>query len=170
VTTIRGVWWFGSLTYLGAFLGTAVGLGERQLGLVYSLAGGAYVVGSAIAGGRRGTFSPRTVVVAATVAAGVLFGVALIDSSLWVVLPALLVANVTSAQCGIGVMALLAAESPAQAGTTMILNNSVLSLGMAVGAVLGGSLIAVAGYSALGVGVALLALIGAILAWWPAPP
>ncbi|HEU5430702.1 MAG TPA: hypothetical protein VFU81_03515, partial [Thermomicrobiales bacterium] len=65
---------------------------------------------------------------------------------------------------------LLAAESPGGAGTTMVLNGSVLNLGTAVSALLGGSLIAVGGYPALGLALPLFALAAAALAVWPARP
>jgi predicted MFS family arabinose efflux permease len=67
----------------------------------------------------------------------------------------------------VSVVALLADESPAGAGTTMVLNGSVLNLGTAGGAVLGGGLIAFGGYAALGIGLPLFALAAAFLAWWP---
>jgi predicted MFS family arabinose efflux permease len=84
-----------------------------------------------------------------------------------VVLPLLLVASMAAAICSVSVVALLADESPAGAGTTMVLNGSVLNLGTAGGAVLGGTLIAFGGYPALGIGLPLFALVAAALAWWP---
>jgi predicted MFS family arabinose efflux permease len=84
-----------------------------------------------------------------------------------VVLPTLLAASVAAAICSVSVVALLADESPAGAGTTMVLNGSVLNLGTAGGAILGGALIAIGGYAALGIGLPIFALVAGFLAWWP---
>jgi predicted MFS family arabinose efflux permease len=86
----------------------------------------------------------------------------------WVAVAVLVVASVASAVAGIAIAALLAAESPAGTGTTMVLNGSLLNLGAVAGTALGGVLIAVGGYAALGVGLPVFALIAAALAWWPA--
>jgi predicted MFS family arabinose efflux permease len=79
----------------------------------------------------------------------------------------LVVASVASAIAGVGIATLLAAESPAGTGTTMVLNGSVLNLGAAGGTALGGALIALGGYDALGLGLPIFALVAAALAWWP---
>jgi hypothetical protein len=44
----------------------------------------------------------------------------------------------------------------------------MLNLGSAVGAGLGGGLLALGGYDALGLGLPLFAVAAAFLAWWPA--
>jgi MFS transporter, DHA1 family, inner membrane transport protein len=167
VSALRGMWWGGLLTYLGAFLGTAVGLRAHHVGLVYALAGGAYAVGSVAAGGRFGAVSPRTVLAASSVA-GVLVGPLLVLPSIRVVLPLLLIVCLASAVSGVSVAALLAAQSPAGAGTTMVFNGSILNFGAGGGAALGGLLITLVGYHALGIGLPLFALVAAVLAWWPA--
>jgi predicted MFS family arabinose efflux permease len=55
--------------------------------------------------------------------------------------------------CTVGIVSMLASESPAGAATTMVLNGSVLNLGAAGGASLCGILIALSGYSALAIGL-----------------
>ena len=72
-----------------------------------------------------------------------------------------------AAVTSVGVATLLAAESPAQAGTTMALNATLMNAGGAVGAAVGGALLAVGGFPALGVGLSFFALVAAVLAWWP---
>ena len=168
VSALRGMWWIGLFTYLGAYLGTVVGLRPDQVGLVYALVGGAYALGSIVAGGRLGAVSPRASVPVANVVAAVAMGLLLSFPSIWLVLSLLLVVGPASAVAGVSVPALLAAQSPAGAGTTMVLNGSILNLGAAGGAALGGLLIALGGYPALGLGLALVALVAAVLAWWPA--
>jgi predicted MFS family arabinose efflux permease len=167
VSGLRGMWWVGLLTYMGAFLGTVVGFSPPHVGLVYALAGGAYTAGSITAGSLLGGLSPRLVVALSSVIAGVLVVPVFLLPIPWVVIPLLLAASAAAAICSVSVVALLADESPAGAGTTMVLNGSVLNLGTAGGAVLGGALIAFAGYTALGIGLPFFALVAALLAWWP---
>jgi MFS transporter, DHA1 family, inner membrane transport protein len=167
VSGLRGLWWVGLLTYMGAFLGTVVGFSPPQVGLVYALAGGAYTAGSITAGSLLGGLSPRLVVAVSSVVGGVLVAPMFLFPVPVVVLPLLLAAAMLAAISSVSVVALLADESPAGAGTTMVLNGSVLNLGTAGGAVLGGGLIAFGGYPALGIGLPLFALAAALLAWWP---
>jgi predicted MFS family arabinose efflux permease len=167
VSALRGMWWVGLLTYMGAFLGTVVGLSPQHVGLAYALAGGAYTAGSIAAGNLLGGLSPRLVVALSSVIGGVLVAPMFLFPIPWVVLPLLLVASGAASICSVSVVALLADESPAGAGTTMVLNGSVLNFGTAGGAVLGGALIAFGGYAALGIGLPLFALVAAALAWWP---
>jgi predicted MFS family arabinose efflux permease len=168
VVTLRAAWFLALLTYLGAFLGEAVGLSTRQIGFFYTLAGGGYAAGSLVAGGRLGAVSPRASVVVSSVAGGLLVGPMLWLASAWVALPLLLLLGLAASVCNVGAAALLAAESPAGAGTTMVLTGSLINAGAAGGAALGGVLIALGGYGALGIGLPLLAFAAAALAWWPA--
>ncbi|HEU0116713.1 MAG TPA: MFS transporter [Thermomicrobiales bacterium] len=168
VAALRAIAWLGVLTYLGAFLGQALGLDTQQIGLVYALAGAGSAVGSVAAGGWLGRISPRGGVAVSSLLAGVLIAPMLMTDRVWVAVPLLLGASFAAAVCGVGVTALLAVESPGGAGTTMVLNGSVLNLGTAVSAVLGGGLIALGGYPALGLALPLFALAAAGLAVWPA--
>jgi predicted MFS family arabinose efflux permease len=167
VSGLRAMAWLGLLTYLGGYLGQSVGLDTRQVGMVYMLAGGGYVLGSVAAGGRLGGIAPRATVAAASVATGVLLAPMLIVADIRVVLPLLIAASFAAAAAGVGVTSLLASESPAGAGTTMVLNGSILNLGAAGSAALGGALIAFGGYSALGIGLPIFAFAAAVLAAWP---
>jgi DHA1 family inner membrane transport protein len=168
VSALRGMGWIGLLTYLGAYLGTAVGLSTGEVGLAYALGGGIYALGSVVAGNRLRPGSARSAVALACVVQGLLMGPLLLLPSPLVVVPLLLVVCAMSAICGVGIPTLLAAESPAGAGTTMVLNGSILNAGAAGGTMLGGLLIALGGYEALGIGLPLFTLIAAVLAWWPA--
>jgi len=85
-----------------------------------------------------------------------------------VAMPLLLVISLAASMCSVGLATLLAAESPAGAGTTMVLNGSLINAGVAGGAALGGVLITIGGYGALGLGLPLFAFAAAALAWWPA--
>lgn len=167
-SALRAAWWFGLLTYLGAFLADSFELSTRQIGLVYILGGGGHAVGSVAASGWLGRASPRASVGIASLIAGLLVGLMPLLADVWAAVPLLAVLAGASASAGIAIATLLAAESPAGAGTTMVLNGSVLNLGGAGGAAAGGALIALGGYDALGLGLALFAWAAAVLAWWPA--
>jgi predicted MFS family arabinose efflux permease len=106
-------------------------------------------------------------VAVSSVAAGLLIGPMLWLPNVWIVLPLLLLVSLAASMCSVAVSALLAAESPAGAGTTMVLNGSLINAGTAGGAALGGVLIALGGYGALGLGLALFAFTAAVLTWWP---
>jgi predicted MFS family arabinose efflux permease len=168
VSALRAMWWYGLLVYLGAFLAMAFGLQPTAIGLVYPLIGGAFAVGSLVAGGRLGARAPRTTIAAASLAGGLLMGLMLRTHELRLVLVLLPLLALAAAVWGVGAVAQLAAESPAEPGTTMVLNGSLLNLGAAGGAVLGGVLITLGGYEALGIGLPVVALAGTVLAWWPA--
>lgn len=167
ITALRAMAWLGMLTYLGAFLGEEIGLDTRQIGFVYMLAGGGYVLGSVVAGGRSLGMPPRTLVALASIATGLALGAMLVIGRSWLVLPLLIAGSFASAAVGVGVTALLAAETPAGAGTTMVLNGSILNLGTAASTALGGALIAFGGYTALGIGLPVFAFAAAVLACWP---
>ena len=85
-----------------------------------------------------------------------------------VAMPLSLMISSAASMCSVGVATLLAAESPAGAGTTMVLNGSLINAGVAGGSALGGILNALGGYEALGIGLLLFAFAAAALAWWPA--
>jgi predicted MFS family arabinose efflux permease len=79
----------------------------------------------------------------------------------------LVATSVASALAGLAIATLLVQETPAGKGTTMVLNGTLLNVGSAVGAALGGGLIAIGGYTALGLGLPIFGLGAAALAWWP---
>jgi predicted MFS family arabinose efflux permease len=75
--------------------------------------------------------------------------------------------SLASAFAGLALASVLADESPAATGTTMVLNGSMINLGASAGALVGGILISTGGYGALGIGLPLFSVGAAILAWWP---
>jgi MFS transporter, DHA1 family, inner membrane transport protein len=167
-TALRAVTWIGLLTYLGAFLGDEVGLSTRQTGLVYTVGGIGFAIGSVSAGGRLRLGPPRVTVAVTCAIGAVAVGLLLLATTTWISVALLIVASVASAIAGVGIVTLLAAESPVGSGMTMVFNGSVLNLGAAGGTALGGGLIALGGYDALGWGLPIFSLLAALLAWWPA--
>jgi len=168
VSILRAACWIGLLTYLGSFLQDELGLSVRGAGLLYTVGGCGFAIGSVVAGRRFARISPRVLVALTCVVAGCSIGAMLLVAELWATMPLLFIAGFVSAISGVGIATILAVESPAGSGTTMVLNGSLLNLGTAIGAVTGGILIAVGGYTALGIGFPLFSFAGAALACWPA--
>lgn len=162
----RAACWFGFLTYLGALLSDQLGLSTRQIGLVYTVGGTGYLVGSLIAERLLSPGRVRWLVAAmCVVTALATLGVAFVGN-IWIAVGLIVVLAIASAIASIGVIFLLTEESPAESATTMLLNGSLLNLGGAVGAAVGGLALAIGGYRALGMGLSGFALIGAALVLW----
>ena len=152
-----GIWLF--YTYMGAFFVERYGFSTQQVGWTYTVVGLALFSGALIAGGRLGRIAPRRLVIATSA----LMGFVLAAPLLLPVGPAaaigLLIVNCLLGSTGgvIGTL-LLVSETPGGRATTLTLNQAGMSLGTALGSSLGGLLIALGGYGALGVGVPALSL------------
>jgi MFS transporter, DHA1 family, inner membrane transport protein len=163
-----GIWLF--YTYMGAFFVERYGFTTQQVGWTYTVVGLALFSGAMIAGGRIGGIGPRPFVIATSA----LMGFALAAVLLLPVGPAaaigLLILNCVLGSSGsvVGTL-LLVGETPGGRATTLTLNQAGLSLGTALGSSLGGLLIALGGYGALGVGVPALGLASAALVWLSRP-
>lgn len=168
-TAFRAVVFIGLLTYLGAFLADDLGLSTRQVGFVYTVAGAGSALGSLL-GGRLRFGSPRLLIAVTSVVTGGSVGLALLAPNVWIAMPLLVAMSVASSLAGLAIATVLVQESPAGKGTTMVLNGTMLNVGSAVGAALGGGLIAIGGYTALGLGLPIFGLGAAALAWWPSDP
>ena len=166
-TVMRAMWILGLVTYFGAFLADELGLSTRNVGLMYMLAGTGATVGSVAAGTRVVGSSPRTTVALTSLAGGALLGVIIGSSSAVVTATLIPVMSALAAIASVGITTLLAAESPAQPGTTMALNASLLNIGGGLGAAVGGVLIALGGFPAFAIGLPVFAVAGGILVWWP---
>jgi predicted MFS family arabinose efflux permease len=166
VTFFRAAAWIGLLTYLGSFLQDELGLSVKSAGFVYTLGGGGFALGSLVAGKKFDRLSPRAIVAISTLVAALSIGGMLITSSLWTTLPLLFITGFACAISGVAIATILATESPAGAGTTMVLNTSMLNFGTAAGASTGGLLLSLGGYRAVGIGFAIFSLIAAALATW----
>jgi predicted MFS family arabinose efflux permease len=168
VAVLRAICWFGLLTYFGAFLAQKLALSTGLVGVAYMLGGGGYFLGSVLSGGALGRVPPRTLLVAGNVAMALLMGLAFSEILGPIGTVAMLpLAGFAGALGWVAVAALLTANSPAGAGTTMTLHGSLFNLGAAAGGALGGLLLAIAGYGALAIGLPIFGLGAALLAWWP---
>ena len=131
------------------------------------LSGIGYAAGSVFSA-RVSVLSPRATFSAASlIGAAVLAGV-LIIPVIPVSVSLVVVGSLAAAFAGLAAASILVNESPAGTGTTMVLNGSMVNLGASVGALIGGILISVGGYTALGVGLPIFSVFAAILALWPA--
>ena len=165
-SALRSVTWIGFITYLGAFLATELDLGTRRVGLVYMGSGIGYAVGS-IMSSRAMTLSPRTMFAVSTAIGAVMVGATLTTSVVPLAVPLVILGSLASAFAGLALVTVLADESRAATGTTMILNGSMINLGASAGALVGGILISTGGYGALGVGLPLFSVGAVALTWWP---
>jgi predicted MFS family arabinose efflux permease len=141
------------VTYVGAFLAERHGASTQAVGGAYLALGLGALAGAAAVGGRLGRLPLRSLVGGARAAIGLLGAAALL-------LPLPAPAAVGLLAVGVALMAvanaavptLLAEETPAGRATTMALNGAAMSLGGALGASVGGLLLATAGYGGLGLG------------------
>lgn len=167
VTAIRSICWLGFLTYMGAFLSDAEGLSTRQIGVAYMIGATGFAIGCWIAGRTFGPSRTRQAVGIGCIASATLTVATVSTSSAWLAVALITLLAMVSAVVGIGATFLISTASPAEQGTTMLLNGSVVNFATAAGAALGGGFIALNGYRALGVGLSIFALVGAALVLWP---
>lgn len=168
-TVLGAICWYGLLTYLGAFLAEALGLGAGQIGLEYMAAGSGFFMGSLAVGGPLARVSARALVVGGYAATAVLMALAF-SARLGPAGSAALIA-LAAVMMGLEVVAmaaLLTAETPSGLGTTMTLSGSLFNLGAAGGGAIGGVLLALSGYQALAIGLPIFGLGAALLSWRPA--
>jgi len=159
-----GSWTVG--TYIATFLVLDRNLSVQQASLAFAVAGLGLFLGSLSAGVPLRLIAPRSVLVGCSAIGASLVGIsmALPVPTLWVfglVFAGLFVNGVGNVAANL----LLIDETPAGAATTMSLNGAVLSFSSAMGGVVGGLLLAVGGYTAIGWSGPLLGLVGALLAW-----
>lgn len=163
---LRAIFWMGTLTYFGASLIERYGLSLEQVGLTYMFGGAGFLLGSLLAGGRIGLLDQRTVFTVTTLLNGVLFGLVYITSPGAVVAVLLLACGGLFGSIGwVIINTMLANESDAGSGTTMSLNTAVFNLGSAAGGGVGGVLLALGDYQALGMGLPVFALFASLIVW-----
>lgn len=163
-TMTRSLCWLGLLTYLGALLADEYGLSTSQIGLVYMLGGSGYFIGSLVSGDRLAHLPARGVVAASNVIMAVLLFVVfteLVITPIAIFLAA--VAAFAAAVGWVGLTTLITEETPAGAGTTLVLNTALFNVGASAGAGLGGILLAVGGFGAVAIVLACFGLISALL-------
>src|SRR5262249_34325169 len=129
VSFMRAACWIGLLTYLGSYLQDELNLSVGTAGLIYTFGGCGFAIGSFATGRFSWESNAKTVLALALSIAGVTVGTLLITAVLWATIPLLFLTAFVSAISGVAIVTLLASESPAGSGTTMVLNGSLLNLG-----------------------------------------
>ena len=164
VWATRAVCWLGLLAFLGAYFNEEHGFSTRAVGFVFVVAGGGYFAGTVTAGGRLGDFNPRMQAVLSllglAVGTGLLFA---LPAGSAVALAFLVIASISNGVFQVSVLTMAADRSPAGPSTTMVLTETVLSVGAALGGALGGLLLGAGGFAAMGFGLALAVTLGAAL-------
>jgi predicted MFS family arabinose efflux permease len=154
------------LTYMGAFLVQRHGLTSPEVGLAFAGVGVGELVGSLIAGERLGRIPLRPLLAGAQVLIGLLLGAALLlPLGALAVAILFMLATVVNGVTDVAEPSLLAAETPSGHATTMTFEGVTMSAGSGIGSSLGGVLLALSGYPAMGAGVILFCLIAALLVW-----
>jgi predicted MFS family arabinose efflux permease len=163
-----GVWMMA--TYIGAFYSDRFGYSIQQIGWVYFVAGAMLLLGSLLVGGRLGALPLRPMIAASRMLMGLaVAGLFLLPISGIAGIGLVAIQGVTTGVAMVAVVVLLSQESPAGRATTMALNGSAMSFGVALGSALGGLFLGVAGYWLLGVASFLMSsLSAAIVLWKPA--
>ena len=156
-------------SYLGAFLIEVHGFTLQDVGWVYLCGGGGVMVGTMISGTRVGA-RPRLLMIVSRAGAGLLLALAMMLPLPGIAVVAMVaLAMVMSGLYGVPNLLVLNAETPAGRATTMTLNSSAISLGTALGGVVGGVALTLGGYSALGICAPIFSLSGAAIIWWSRP-
>ena len=167
-SVLRSMCFVGLITYMGAVLRDRFDLTTSETGLVYMVAGSGYFLGSLLAGGPFGRLPARPLVAIGNVAMALLLMIAF---SAWLgtvaTIGVLFVAAAAAAIGWVGLTALMTSETPAGAGTTMVLNGALFNLGAAAGAGIGGVLLAVGGFDALAAVLPVFGLASALCLWAP---
>jgi DHA1 family inner membrane transport protein len=170
-SVMRSLCWFGMITYLGAALGDRFGISTSEVGIVYMLVGSGYLAGSLVAGRALARFHVSSLVAVGNSVMGLMLMTALSGMvGFRIAIGLLSIAAFAGAVGWVGLTALLTSETPAGAGTTMVLNGSLYNIGAAIGAGLGGILLATGGVSALAFGLPLFGLGSALCVWVPRRP
>lgn len=166
-TASQGMLFVATMTYQGAFFIDERGLSVQQFGIVAAVGGAAFAGGSIVAG-QLGRFDLR-----------ILFSLSTALSGVWVALGygfgtnaiiAMVLLSAGFFLAGISVVTildLLSNTTPGGQATTLVVNESVFSVGAALGAAAGGLLIGIGGFGALSVALPVFGLGGALLVWRP---
>lgn len=165
----QGVLLMAAMTYSGSYFIDELNLSVQQFGLVATATGLAFFLGS-LSAGRLGRRDLRKMFSSTTLATGGLLLVAFAGPGGVVVTTALMsVAFFFAGIQVVNIMTLVANETPARLGTSMVLEESMFALGGATGAASGGLLIEIGGFQALGIGLPFIAVLAAFPVWYGRP-
>jgi MFS family permease len=128
------------------------------------------LAGSTLAGGRLGNVPLRPLLIASTLLQAAVMAIALLAPLGAVAfIGAMALAGAIGGVGGPAVALLLLNGSPAGRGTTMTLNQSLFSLGIALGSAVGGLLLGVVGYTVIAYSILVFNLAACALVCWLRP-
>lgn len=157
-----GVW--SVLTYFGALLVQQYALGSVEVGWAFMAAGAGHLIGSVVLGRRLSDRSLRPVLAGLSVLLTLCLGTAaLLAAGPLVATAALTLGAFFAGGADAATATLLTRDAPGGRATAMTLNGSAQSLGWALGSSLGGLLLAIGGFAAIGAAVPVFGLLAAVL-------
>ncbi|MFW6074397.1 MAG: MFS transporter, partial [Chloroflexota bacterium] len=166
-SAFQGLLFLTALTYNGAYFIDEIGISTQQFGIVAAVSGGAFALGS-FSAGQLGRFDLRTLFGLSMVLAGfVLAPVYGVDAGAVGTAGLVAIAFFLGGISVVAILGLLADETPAGQGTTMVINEAIFSVGAAMGAALGGVLISLGGYGAVAFVLPVYGIVGGLLVWRP---
>jgi predicted MFS family arabinose efflux permease len=159
--SVHGAAWAFS-TYLDGFMNGTYGTSPQATGIAFALTGIGTFAGSLVAGKRLRNIPPLRLLIIATIASGLIRSLPiLVPLPLFATYVLWTAAAVSNVYAQVIAAALLLDGPPATRSTIMASQQSLLSLGSAIGALLGGFAITMVGYTGLGVVILGLAAAGA---------
>lgn len=163
---MRGVCWTGMLSYIGAFINQQLGYALTVAGLVWVVLGPGFLLGSLLVGGRLRRVEPRRLYMAGTAVMALMIALTFwLQADIGPTFVLLLLAATAGGAAEVVAATAISADSSAPQGPTMSLHSSTLRAGTAMGALVGGGLLALGGYALLGFGLACAGLVGVACAW-----
>lgn len=143
--------WTAELTYAGAFYIDTYGVGEGSVGFLLAVGSVAFLVATLNAHRLAGRFARRGLIVASGLGMGVLLALFLnVTPAVWFSLLVICGVAVCAGLRSTGSSALGLNQLPAHPGSMMAARTVSAQLGYMIGAVVGGVVLAVAGFGTLG--------------------
>lgn len=152
--------WIGTLTYFGAYLMQEMGVTVSTVGYLFMLGGACFFLGTRSAVWLGQVWPPKSVIISAGFILGttVMFIFSVPTNMAAVAIAVALMSG--AGGVGLPAITILISETATGAhGTVMMLRQFTWGTGSAIGAASGGLLLALGGYTALGVGFAAFALL-----------
>ncbi|MEZ4568863.1 MAG: hypothetical protein R2849_00730 [Thermomicrobiales bacterium] len=141
----------GAVTYIGSYFVDEFGTSTGRVGLLLAVSGGSYTVGSVIGGTSLFDFRVKgTTLGLGLLSGGAMWAVFGLDSGPVVAVGAIVISLLVAGILNIMFVTVLSYESNAGAATTMAMQASVTNLGSALGVAIGGLMLGIRGYDALG--------------------
>lgn len=166
-TALQGTLFMAALTYSGSYFIEVLGLSTQQFGLIATITGVGFFLGSLTAS-RLGRFDLRLTFAWTTLGAGVLLLLAYaIQGTVVSTVVILTVAFFLVSIQAIILITLVSNETRGGQGTSLVVNESIFAAGAATGAAVGGLLIQLGGFQALGFGLPVFALLATFVVWRP---